>query len=101
MHSRIDELATLIRPYVATDELKFYSTAAFERALSEDPKVSGVPGGRTAIGLKAFVVERSESVRQQLEGVRKSSPGDGSGNGGSFGRTGGGDRRPARIPPGR
>ena len=36
MESRIDELANLIRPFVETDELKFYSTADFERSFTED-----------------------------------------------------------------
>ena len=84
MNSRIDELAALVRPYVEADDLKFYSTADFERGLSKDIKVGGIFGRLAPIGLKAFVIERSKSVRQQLEGIRKSSSGDGSGNGGFF-----------------
>jgi spore coat protein CotH len=83
MNARIDELAEMIRPYVEADALKFYSTEEFEKALSQDI-VSGDRGGMgmTPFGLKAFVAERIESVRQQLDGERPSSSGDGSGNGG-------------------
>lgn len=85
MESRIDQLADLIRSFVKADKLKFTSTRDFERCLTED--MGGRQGAQPrAIGLKTFVVERSESVRQQLEGERKSSSGDGSGNGGFFGR---------------
>jgi len=83
MNARIDELAELIRPYVAADELKFYSTAEFEIALSEDISGDGQRGmGMTPFGLRAFIAERVESIRQQLNGERPSSSGDGSGNGG-------------------
>ncbi len=83
MESRIDELADMIRPYVQADELKFYFTEDFERGLSEDIRSSSVAGGMTPIGLKTFVVERSASVRQQLNGDLPSA-GDGSGNGGNW-----------------
>ena len=36
MNARIDELVDLIRPYVEADELKFFSTTDFERAITED-----------------------------------------------------------------
>ncbi len=83
MNSRIDELAALIRPYVRTDKLKFYSTEDFETALEEDITRTMVRMSNP-IGLKSFVEERRESVINQLAGMRKSGPGDGSGNGGSF-----------------
>lgn len=100
MNSRIDELAELIRPYVEADELKFYSTEEFEIGLSGDigmteeletaligdierDRQGGM--GMTPLGLKAFIAERVESVRQQLDGERPSSSGDGSGNNGSGG----------------
>ncbi len=91
MNARIDELAGLIRPYVEADELKFYSTEEFETALSEDIESGGeVRGmGMTPLGLKAFIAERVESIRQQLNGELPSSSGDGSGNGGQ-GMMGGG-----------
>jgi len=93
IESRIDELADLIRPSVESDELKFFSTMDFERCFTEDVKNARVEGRLgpaaprplgppSAIGLKSFVVERSESVRQQLEGKKPSASGDGSGNGG-------------------
>jgi spore coat protein CotH len=86
MNARIDELAELIRPYVEADELKFYSTEEFETALSEDIGGDGQRGmGMTPMGLKAFIAERIESVRQQLDGGLPSSSGDGSGNSGSGG----------------
>jgi hypothetical protein len=56
----------------------------------------------TAIGLRTFVVERSMSVRRQLEGEQPSA-GDGSGNGIGdipFGMPGGTDGGPEGIPPG-
>jgi len=99
MESRIDELADFIRPYVRADKLKFYSTEDFERCLTEDlrgampqggmpmvganPQIGRMPRGPSAIGLKAFIAERSASVRQQLAGKRPSA-GDGSGNGGNM-----------------
>lgn len=84
MNSRIDGLAALIRPYVQADELKFFPTDQFEMGLTADAR-GGAPGaGPRSIGLKTFVVERSKSVREQLEGTRESSHGDGSGNRGSF-----------------
>ncbi len=36
MNVRIDELVDLIHPYVEADELKFFSTGDFERAITED-----------------------------------------------------------------
>ena len=72
--AHIDEVANLVRPCVEADELKFFPTRDFERNLTQDTGYF--------IGLKAFVVERSESVRQQLEGKRPSA-GDGSGNRGN------------------
>ena len=175
MNSRIDEVADLVRPFVHADELKFYSTADFERGLNEDiartamggikppagilqppplspqslaclqskfdkatfdelrtrrpsieelaklksclsrqeiaaflrrgpsqgaqPQKPGqpVPLGPTIIGLKTYVVERSASVRQQLEG-KLPSAGDGSGNGGNMMMFGGPDQR-LNSPP--
>jgi spore coat protein CotH len=96
INARIDELADMIRPYVEADELKFYSTEEFETGLSADISGDGQRGmGMTPIGLKTFIAERAESVRQQLSGERPSSSGDGSGNGGS-GSFGGGGGFPAR-----
>jgi len=90
MMSRIDEVADLIRPFVETDRFKFFSTADFERGLIEDVIVIRPRGQMPSpgvfpnpIGLKTFVRERSESVRQQLDGERPSA-GSGRGNGGSL-----------------
>ena len=90
MTSRIDQIADLIRPFVKTDNLKFNSTADFERCLTEDlipPEVwnKTPPFSRmyNPIGLKAFVQARSESVRQQLDGKRPRSN-YGRGNGGNL-----------------
>jgi len=88
MESRIDEFASLIRPYVKSDNLKFSSTSDFERSLVDDVT--------PYIGLKSFVIERSESVRQQLAGTRTST-GNGQGNGAT--RLGGGGRQPDDRQP--
>jgi hypothetical protein len=171
MDSRINELANLIHPYVAADELKFYSTADFKRSLSEDIMRTGSGGikplfgtlpplpklstgglaclrskfdkgtldelltrrptpeelnklkscltreevlallqrgqnlgeqpmklGPTFIGLKTYVVERSTSVWQQLQGKRPSA-GDGSGNGGNMRMLGVKSGIPGMPPP--
>ena len=82
--SRINEFAALIRPYVAADDNKFYTTEQFEQCLEEDITEGGRMGMHYQLGLKTFIEERSKSVREQLAGIRKSGPGDGSGNGGSF-----------------
>lgn len=85
MNLRIDELTELIRPYVEADELKLYSTEEFEMALYEDIRrraQGGTGMGMAPLGLKSFIAERIESIRQQLDGERPSSSGDGSGNGG-------------------
>jgi len=98
MNSRIDELADQIRPYVKADELKFFTTAQFETSLSADILRGKVEGGALPIGLKAFIKERSQSVRLQLAGLRRSSSGDGSGNGGSFRRPTQPQQPPRQIP---
>lgn len=164
MTERIDAVADQVRPYVYADELKFYSSLVFERALAEDvPRQDPMAGGPdnmpvpaemeeispqameclklkferktleelrvrrpgleeledlkscltppemkaflrpapgkpgqmetgTYIGLKTFVMERTESIRGQLDGDLPAA-GDGSGNGESM--TG----RPAGLPP--
>jgi hypothetical protein len=60
MESRIDELAALIRPVVATEQYKLFLPEDFERSFSEDID--------DTIGLKTYVFRRNESVRQQLDG---------------------------------
>jgi len=44
MSSRIEEVADLVRPYVYSDELKFYTNKDFERALYEDIPRDGPEG---------------------------------------------------------
>ena len=89
MISRIDRFADLIRPYVKTDIRKFHTTFDFERCLTEDliaPEIWNkrpFKVGYNPIGLKAFVRERRESVRQQLDGERRSTN-YGRGNGGNL-----------------
>lgn len=86
MEAKIDRLADLIRPFVEADTLKFYSTAEFEKGLGEDVETSTrMSGMGLNIGLKAFVAQRVESIRQQLEGTLPSKSSDGTGNGGSRG----------------
>ena len=56
---------------------------------NENPMMlAGMPTFGTQIGLINFIVERHKSVTEQLQGIRDSSSGDGSGNGGSFGMMG-------------
>ena len=89
--SRIDELADLIRPFIGSNESGLLSVKDFERALTEDPATAQrMP---TSIGLKPFVVERSESVTRQLDGEQTRN-GDGDGLG-CFKR----DWRQDDIPP--
>ncbi len=83
METRIDELADMIRPYVEADTLKFYSTAEFEKGLSDDVAITTrMSGMGLNIGLKAFVAERAESIRKQLAGELPSTN-NGQGNGGN------------------
>jgi spore coat protein CotH len=56
IESRIDEVIKMIRPFVESDDLKFYSTEDFEKSIDEDlpsdrsggfpPGMPPVPGGR-------------------------------------------------------
>ena len=86
MDARIDEIANMIRPYVAADTLKFFTTSAFESFIGEggtfsmDSRFGGIG---LNIGLKAFVAGRIESIRKQLAG-ELASTNNGQGNGGSF-----------------
>jgi len=49
------------------------------------PQPPRQPGfGPNSLGLRTFIIERHESVRQQLNGERRSSLGGGRGNGGSM-----------------
>jgi len=86
MDVRIDEIADMIRPYVAADTKKFFTMQAFESFIGE--------GGASAtdsrfgamglnIGLKAFVIGRIDSIQKQLAG-ELASTNNGQGNGGSF-----------------
>ncbi len=60
----------MIRPYVEADTTKLFSTADFERALSEDVSSgSGGRGGFNAIGLLPFAQARAASISAQLAGA--------------------------------
>ena len=110
MTARINEIASLIRPYVQADDNLFFSLEAFDQGLTED--LSADAGsirtmGGTFIGLATFVAERTASISAQLSGERASGTGDGSGNGGAkglgwvFGGMGGpGIGGPINGPPG-
>ncbi len=51
----------------------------------ETPQPPGQPGfGPNSLGLKPLIMERIQSVREQLRGERKSKSGYGAGNGGSM-----------------
>jgi len=87
METKIDELASLIRPYVEADTLKFYSTAEFVQGLGEDVATSTrMTGMGLNVGLKAFVAQRVESIKKQLEGDLPSKSSDGTGNSSNQGR---------------
>ncbi len=47
LEAEIDELVTMIRPYVEADEIKFFSTEDFEKSINEDLTGNGFggPGG--------------------------------------------------------
>jgi spore coat protein CotH len=86
MNARIDELADMIRPYVAADTLKFSTLQAFESFIGEGPaSASDIRFGAIGlnIGLKTFVAERIASIEKQLAG-ELASTNNGRGNGGSF-----------------
>jgi spore coat protein CotH len=82
MNARIDELADLIRPCVATDTMKFFTTDAFESFLGEGAADTRFNAAGLNIGLKTFVAERIDSIEKQLAGELPSTN-DGRGNGGS------------------
>jgi spore coat protein H len=100
MRTRIGQIAALIRPYVAKDDLKFFSTADFEQGLNADLASStGMRTmGGTFIGLMAFVAARDASISAQLSGQQPAKSSDGSGNGGiqGIGVPGGGG---GFVPP--
>ena len=72
----IQQAADRIRPYVENDPTKLYSTADFEKGLIEDVDAVNMPMGSVAIGLQAFIVERSASISAQLAGELASGNGE-------------------------
>jgi len=99
MVDKIDEVAAMIRPYVEDDTLKFFSTRQFEVNLREGVTPRGdVPGMQLSIGLKAFVRERGDSIREQLNGTLPTTN-NGKGNEGDFRMPGFNNRRPGNIQP--
>jgi hypothetical protein len=102
MADKIDEVAAMIHPYVEADTLKFFSTRQFEINLHQGvtPR-ENVPGMQLSIGLRAFVRERGDSIREQLNG-RLPTTNNGKGNEGNFRTPGLNNRRPGNLqPPGR
>jgi CotH kinase protein len=104
MTARINEIAGLIRPYVAEDDNSFFTLEEFEQGLVENLSSSSSMArqmGGSFIGLRHFVQERVASIRAQLSGELPASNGDGSGNGGSrgLGGMGGGGAPPGGAPP--
>jgi hypothetical protein len=71
LHRRIDELAQIIREPIAAES--DFRLKKFEQAIS-DKKVESVAKGnpnganRPVHQLKSFIVNRAQSVRQQLDG---------------------------------
>ena len=62
---------------------KLFLQNLFGPLMSEQPPRQ--PGfGPNSLGLRTFIIERHESVRQQLSGERPSGPGNGTGNSGSM-----------------
>ena len=83
MESRIDQLADLIRPFVESDELKFFSTEDFERGLTEDMKGIGpgvgrppgdVPPGAPLISPESLSCLQKQFARVTLEELRTRRP---------------------------
>ena len=98
MAAWIDDAATLIRPYVEADTTKFYPTEQFEQGLTEDIADPSMPMGGNAIGLKAFIAERSASIAAQLAG---DLPADNKGKGSCGGGGGPGPGpNPEKCPDG-
>jgi spore coat protein CotH len=79
MSQWITETADLIRPYVQSDTTKFYTNEQFELGLTEDMEPGRGNFGTVVIGLEAFIVERSASIQDQLDGTAPSTN-DGKGN---------------------
>jgi len=84
MEARIDEIAEMIRPYVAADTFKFFTTNAFESFIGDGTAAvtARSNGIGLNIGLKAFIAERIESIKKQLAG-ELASTNNGRGNGGN------------------
>ncbi len=61
----IDEIATLIRPYVYADPRKMYTNALFEENIVSDVTV----GGHRKPGLKSFITARQANVQSQLDAL--------------------------------
>lgn len=76
MNARINEVADMIRPFVAADERSFYSVDEFNQNLVNDFVESPQ---RVLVGLGTFLEERSASIRAQLNGSKPSSN-NGAGN---------------------
>lgn len=102
MEEKVDRLADMVRPYVDADTLKFFSMQDFELFI-EEGRTGANQGNQSVramqlnIGLKIFVRERCESIRQQLAGEIPSTN-NGQGNGtGMFGGFGG-FRPPGNAP---
>jgi hypothetical protein len=73
----IDEIATLIRPYVYADPRKMFTNAQFETNINVDITT----GGHRKPGLKSFITAREANVQQQLAALGVTceppvSPGD-------------------------
>src|SRR5436190_6045987 len=72
LHRRIDELAQVIREPIAAES--DFRLKKFEQAVSDkklEPTAKGNPNGanRPVHQLKRFIVNRAQSVRQQLDGT--------------------------------
>jgi len=85
-----------LKSCLTPEEVAMFLRGRFTQKVPSLPVVAAP--GRTYIGLKTFVAERSASIQKQLAGTQPSA-GDGSGNGGSVMMFNRQERRPNNPQP--
>ena len=63
---QIDNITSIIRPFVYADTRKMYTNSQFEINILTDLNISGVGGGNRIPGLKSFITAREANVQTQL-----------------------------------